>query len=547
MDFAMGLLASVLPGGTVSPARSRRRPAVHSRIAGQTGPRHLAEPRPIRVYLASISSGAAISVAWWLPGTVASALLGWSAAFLLVYAVRMRRSYLPAYCCGLVCCSLGFYWVYDTVSVFAGMGAVLAAMIFTAFVVLSAVQFLLFAFIHHNLGPSFDAHALRSPTALVLSEFLAIRLFPWHYGHTQIALTPLVQIADIGGAMLVSFLMFWLAEVGVRAIVFQERRRSFLIPVILLGLSLGYGLVMIRTFSSPRGEEQEIILVQGNIPIAKRFDLNVVRRNVMKLHELSRKAARANALIVWPEGAIPDFLPADIGSVRNAPVLPWMGNGSAFLVGTYAQDRGQKRYNAAFAVHPDGTVPPPYFKQILIPFGEYMPFSSVFPWLGEMNPGACIFTAGTEAKVLDYPMHRKDGTGYNLKLAPIICYEDTLPALSRTATLAGAELLVNLTYDTCFGHSVAPDEHHLIAAFRAIENRRFLVRATNTGLSAVVDPLGRTIARIPAFSEGTAAARVRLLKYQSAYTNFVQERPWWVLLVVSLGAIVERRRRGVPA
>jgi apolipoprotein N-acyltransferase len=252
-------------------------------------------------------------------------------------------------------------------------------------------------------------------------------------------------------------------------------------------------------------------------------------------------------LIVWPEGAIPDFLPADIGSVRNAPVLPWMGNGSAFLVGSYAQNRDKKRYNAAFAVHPDGKVPVPYFKQVLIPFGEYMPFASLFPWLREINPGACIFTAGTGVKVLEYPMHRKDGTEYRLKVSPIICYEDTLPALSRKATLAGAELLVNLTYDTCFGHSVAPDEHHLIAAFRAIENRRFLVRATNTGLSAVVDPLGRTIARIPSFSEGTVTARVSLLKYQSAYTNFVHERPWWGLFIVSLGVIFQRPTRRVEA
>src|SRR5689334_20438156 len=86
MQFAMGLLAIVLPGGTVSPARSRRRPAGQSGIASQTGPGPLAEARRIRVTLASILSGAAISVAWWFPGTVASALLGWGAAILLVYA-----------------------------------------------------------------------------------------------------------------------------------------------------------------------------------------------------------------------------------------------------------------------------------------------------------------------------------------------------------------------------------------------------------------------------------------------------------------------------
>ena len=103
-------------------------------------------------------------------------------------------------------------------------------------------------------------------------------------------------------------------------------------------------------------------------------------------------------------------------------------------------------------------------------------------------------------------MRLEDGTPYTLKVAPLVCYEDTVPALARKATLGGSELLVNITYDTWFGRSAAPHEHHLIAAFRAIENRRFLVRATNSGLSAVVDPLGRTIARLPVFSEGTLAA-----------------------------------------
>ena len=127
-------------------------------------------------------------------------------------------------------------------------------------------------------------------------------------------------------------------------------------------------------------------------------------------------------------------------------------------------------------------------------------------------------------------MRRADGTAYTLKVAPLICYEDTVPRPAREAALGGAELLVNLTYDTWFGRSAAPHEHHLIAAFRAIENRRFLVRATNTGLSAVVDPLGRTIARLPAFSEGAVAAKVVLLDDRTLYARFVRERPWWALL-----------------
>jgi apolipoprotein N-acyltransferase len=214
------------------------------------------------------------------------------------------------------------------------------------------------------------------------------------------------------------------------------------------------------------------------------------------------------------------------------------------LVGAYAFDRRLRRYNAAFAVHPDGLVPPPYFKRILIPFGETMPLASLIPRLRGLNARAGAFTAGRQARVFEYPMRRADGAAYTLRVAPLICYEDTVPALSREAARGGAELLVNLTSDSWFGRSAAPRQHHVIASFRAIENRRVLVRSTTTGLSAVVDPLGRTIARIPAFSEGTVKVRVGLLGRQGAYTGPVGDRPWWALLAASLAAMALDRRRG---
>ena len=199
-------------------------------------------------------------------------------------------------------------------------------------------------------------------------------------------------------------------------------------------------------------------------------------------------------------------------------------------------------------MYPDGSVPFPYFKQILIPFGEYMPFSSVFPWINRLNENAGFFSSGHEIKVFSYPMRHTDASEYMLKAAPLICYEDTVPAPARDATRRGAELLVNLTYDTWFGRSAAPYQHHLIAIFRAIENRRFLVRSTYTGYTAVVSPLGKTIADIPPFSEGKLAVDVTLMNYQSTYTNYVGELPCWGLLAVSVGNIVYGwRKKAVPA
>jgi apolipoprotein N-acyltransferase len=504
---------------------------------------------PYGAYLAAIASGITISIAWWVPGTLASALLGWLAALFLVYAVRSRRAYRPAYAAGVACCALGFYWIFSTVARFGGFGPVGAAIVFALFVALSAVQFLVFAFFHHRLGPRIDAWALRTPTALVLSELVSLRVFDWHFGHTQIALTPLVQIAAIGGALLVSFLMFWVAEVLVRVVMFGERRWTFVVPWIALGLALGYGVTTMRDFDAPGPDRErsklDVVLVQGNAPPARDLDQEAIERSMGRLFELSTRAPHENALIVWPEGAIPVFLPAELRSVRTDPLLPWFGpvSSSAFLVGTYAVDQNEKRYNAAFAVAPDGSVVPPYFKQVLIPFGEYMPLASVLPWVKALNAHAGVFSPGSEVRVFEVPMRRPDGSNYALRVAPLICYEDTVPGLARQATVRGAELLVNLTYDTWFGRSAAPFEHHLIAAFRALENRRYLVRVTNNGQSAVVDPLGRTVAQIPPFSEGTATARVELRNDRSLYTYWLGERPWWGLLVLALGLVFRSYRR----
>jgi apolipoprotein N-acyltransferase len=497
----------------------------------------------VLAYATALAGGIACALAWLVTETVAGALLAWISAGLLVVTFRRRRAYRAAYCCGLVVHAVAFYWVFGTVARFGGLGPVVASVAFALFVITGALQFLLFAWIHHNLGPRLDTFALRAPISAVLSEFLMIRIFHWHYGHTQVAFPRFAQIAGIGGALLLTFIMFWNAEAAVRLVAFRERRRAFLLPAVALLISLAYGQLMMHTFSSASGQTQalEVVLVQGDPDLAMRLDADAAWENLARVFELSRRAARPHSLIVWPESSIPSYIPADLGSARRDRSLPWLGDGSAFLVGGYSFRSETERFNTAFAVYPDGTVPAPYFKQILIPFGEYMPGSSVFQWLNRLNPNASVLTAGSEATVFAYPMRRPDGAEYMLKVAPLICYEDTVSDLARTATLRGAELLVNLTYDNWFGRSAAPFQHHQIATFRAIENRRYIVRATSTGYTAVVDPLGQTIAHLPPFAEGRMNVRVVPQTYQSTYTAYVGDLPWWGLTAVALALVVHRR------
>jgi apolipoprotein N-acyltransferase len=152
---------------------------------------------------------------------------------------------------------------------------------------------------------------------------------------------------------------------------------------------------------------------------------------------------------------------------------------------------------------------------ILMPFGEYTPMSKLLPWLAEINATAGQFTAGDAPRVLSF----RKSNNIEVKLAPLICYEDVVPFLARQATALGAQVLINQTNDAWFGNTVAPYQHHMIASFRAIENRRFLLRSTNTGVTAVVDPTGRTLASLLPYTESVLPMEIALLDYNSFFTQ----------------------------
>ncbi len=375
--------------------------------------------------------------AWLIPETIAAAALGWVAAMLLVYSLRLRAACLPVYLGGAVGHAIAFYWVFPTVATFGGFGLIISGLLFAGFVVTAALLFFVFSFVHRHLPPFVDRFALRTPVSIAIAELVTLRLFPWHFGHTQIAFRPFVQLAGLGGAILVSFVLFWVAEAAVRAVVFRERRNEFLLPLLAFALALGYGTEVTDAHAHRRDPEQEVIVVQSNGSLDEMKEPASLERVMRRTFGLTARVTKPGALIVWPEGSIPAYLPADLGSARKDASLPWLGDGSALLIGAYSFIDEEHRYNSAFAVYPDGTVPRPYNKQILIPFGEYIPGASIFPWLNEANENAGIFTAGTEVKVFSYPIKRMDGEEYQVRAAPLICYEDLLPTLARQATRKG--------------------------------------------------------------------------------------------------------------
>jgi len=186
---------------------------------------------------------------------------------------------------------------------------------------------------------------------------------------------------------------------------------------------------------------------------------------------------------------------------------------------------------------PDGRILGRYDKQRLLAFGEYIPLQRYLPFLRNISPTIGNLTPGTGG-IVTLP----NGVG----LGPLICYEDIVPDLARQAVRQGAQVLVNLTNDMWFGATRAPYQHRALAAFRAVENRVYLVRVTNTGLTSIIDAVGREQVALPIFQADTLVHTIQPLRRPSLYTRFGD---WFaqlcsaVALLLPLGSGLMRRVR----
>ncbi len=498
-----------------------------------------------RIVLA-LASALPLGCAWLLPETLFSVVLGWLAAILLCALVRNPlRPYSALYLCGIVSISLGFYWLIHTISDFGGFAFSAAFGVFLLFVLANALQFVLFGIIARRLPRGFDIFSCRCAFAWCATETIFPNIFPWEFAHTQLAFIPFIQVADIGGTALISFLMFWLAEVVARG---GLPTRQSVLAYASVGAALIYGFILQSRYmhesllSDPKAHHITTAVVQANVTVAEKHNVAYFLDNSKRYQELSLNVAGPDTLVVWPESAIMDAIYTKIdhlpGSGRVTP-LPQAIAGTSWLIGSMTGEPPASFFNSALAIMPDGRIPYPYHKRILMPFGEYVPLGDRFPWLRNMSGIPRDLVAGKAISVFEFPL----ASGESAKVSPLICYEDIIPSLARDSVRAGAELLVNLTNDAWFGNTAAPYQHHIIAAFRAIENRRYLVRSTNSGLTAIVDPSGRTIARIPVFSEGSIREKLNLITDQTVYTRYIGERfRWFLSLVCLLGLALGLRK-----
>lgn len=466
-------------------------------------------------WILSLIAAATIVAAWWCPGSSLCVALGWtSVAFFHLALTSPRLRWRRLFIAGAITYTGGFYWLFSTIKDFGGFPFVAALPIFLLFVFGSSVQFLIWAYAWQHL-PSWCARwGIRTAIAWLIAHHFWIKIFPWDFGHTQIAFTPLAQLASVTGVTGITFLMMWLVET-----VCDRARLSLTARVLPVGAcvaALAYGFWIQEKISLLKNPSLHTVLIQGNVSLQRKHDVTYFTVNREQYLKTSALVAERDSLVIWPESTITEFVPASLTSAVETPILPFLNNGSAFLVGGLTFKSRAEYFNSSILIRPDGSIAPPYHKMILMPFGEYTPFASVMPWLADINATAGQFTPGDSPSVLSFALSNNT----QVKLSPLICYEDVVPHLAREATARGAQLLVNQTNDAWFGDTVAPYQHHMIASFRAIENRRFLLRSTNTGVTAVVDPLGRTLASLLPYTESVLPMEVSLLSYSSVWTTF---------------------------
>nr|WP_254633237.1 MULTISPECIES: apolipoprotein N-acyltransferase [unclassified Deinococcus] len=330
---------------------------------------------------------------------------------------------------------------------------------------------------------------LALPLAWVLLEALRTQgplAFPWGAPGYALIQTPLAQLASIGGAALLTLLVTGTASVlaglgGSRP------------PVLLMGLAVwGAGLVWGREVTPPiTPAPRTAVLVQGAIDPRLKAQGRTLNEFQIYL-DLTRRALRSGEadLAVWPETASP--LPAS-----DPGVLPALrGLGVPLLLGAPGDVPGQAR-NSAYGV--DGEVTGRQDKRVLVPFGERLPFSGVLGGLYTpvlRSLGMAGYTSLTPGRLLNVLPVR------DLRAGVSICYESVFGQLSRQAVRAGANLLVVLSNDAWFGQGAGAEQHFQMGRLRAIETRRFLLRAGNDGVSAVIDPWGQVRFRAPRGARG---------------------------------------------
>lgn len=468
--------------------------------------------------------------------------LAWLAFVPLLWALwrapTLRQAVLYGWVMGIAAHLIGFYWLVYTISAFGGFPYAVSIVVFVIYATLQAIQLAIFALFVRASGPG--PLCLFAPVFWVGVEFCFPLLFPWHVANSQVAFLSFIQTADLVGPYGASFIVVWFNAALLHAVISRERTPfdRFLplgCAVLAMALSLVYGFQRLQIVGEEMAGARKLSVaaVQGNVDIDLKWDPVLAQKNLDQHRRLTETADEV-ALVVWPESSIEVLIPEDLPALPPNFMPSFKSDQTHFIFGAKsfrgALGRpGAKAFNTAFFTDAKGRILAHYHKQVLLAFGEYLPFAKILSLLPAI-PVADGFTPGPGP----IAFHLSRG----VRIAPLICYEDLMPELARRfVSETRANLLVNLTNDAWYGRSVGPWQHLWLAQSRAIETRRSLLRVTNTGVTSLVNAKGELVKTLPMFTPAVMQREVEILNGETYYVRFGD---WfaWGMTIISLAVIL---------
>ena len=474
--------------------------------------------------------------------------LSWVALIPLLFALRGKSvgwAFALGYVCGLVHNFTVLFWIRYVIHHYGGLPlavAILILLLLCAYLGLYQACFAVFV-------RKWEAHPLLLafclPCAWVGLEFLracALTGFPWaNLGYTQTPLLELVQCADITGVYGIS----WLVVFGNTALLAFLTARKALVSLVIFAVcivaAIIYGDSRLKALREVQQEAEalNVGVIQGNIDQSQKWNPAFQQETLRRYRELSLGAVSGTPrphLLVWPETSAPflygvdERLTAQLDGLFREAATP-------VLFGSPAVIRldGEVRFqNKAYLVDGDARTLGEYAKQHLVPFGEYVPLGKLLFFVGRLVEFAGDFVPGTDISPIPFNSQA---------LGILICYEGIFPYLSRRAIQNGATAFVNITNDAWYGPTSAPYQHMEIARWRAIEFRRPLIRAANTGISTVVDVTGRLCGTIPLNEQGFLVCRVQPADVPTFYCKWGDLFSWLCVVMTGAGSLFATFRK----
>ena len=481
-----------------SPQRPER-PALRAALAALTGAAGVLAFEPFGLF-------------WLAPGVLLGLLWLWDSA------PGARQAAREGFAFGLGFFLLGVSWIYVSLSVFGGMPVWMAAPATFLFCAAMALYYALAASLYRRWRPQGAlGRALAFASLIALADWLRGWLgtgFPWlAWGYSQAPPSPLAGYAPVVGVYGVGFVL------ALASALLLQVRRGVLVAAGCVALGAVLGGV---SWTRPVGEAVSVALVQGNVPQELKWRPEQFFATLARYRQLV--AGNPARLVVLPETAVPAFLDAVPPEFLSDLKRLALANGGDILFGTVTGD-SDRYWNSAVSL--GASASQTYSKSHLVPFGEFIP------------PGFSWFLRWADIPMSEFargPEVQRPLALAGLRVAVDICYEDVFgEEIIRSLPEAG--ILANLSNTAWYGRSFAQPQHLQIARLRALETGRPVLRATNTGMTAVVNPDGSVAASLPAFSQGVLHSEIRAHEGVTPYARLGN----LAFLILSFAALVAGR------